>query len=230
MFLCLASTGQNINDQVNTNGTTKLIREIIENEKKVNKCKLSDDEIKNAMSYIFEKNDIALKSFSKAAESGEKIVKGLYMVVDKKQAPSEVYKQLNMQSSNISTEIWDSYVKTYKTPAQIKKLDDMIPRSMDVIINSGKDQLGKLIEDWLLFRKILIIFDKQYPDEKGLSEREKEKKWWHVSLAKYDLKEEQKNIISNMITVSQALSSNDAKHMEIFFKNKLEDSNFQTKK
>ncbi|MCK4981619.1 MAG: hypothetical protein KAS17_01785, partial [Victivallaceae bacterium] len=89
----------------------RTVKGIIEQEKKANKCKLTDAEMKGALGYFFKKKGITLSSFSVAALSSTKIVDGLYMVIKDKKTPQQIYSQLNMSKYGISKEAWMGYTK-----------------------------------------------------------------------------------------------------------------------
>jgi len=197
----------------------RATKEIIEQEKRENKCKLTDAEMEKTFIYFLKKNKITLSSFSAAALSGNKIVDGLYMVIKDKKMPQEVYQQLDMAKYGISKEVWTTYTKKYKDIKAIDSFKKYIPNNMDIVIETGKKQFGSKVENWLLFEKIIMDFDAKYPKDKNLTLAKKEKNWWAIALKKYKLAPEAYNNILNSITLTDSLSTEDQKIMKEYFKN-----------
>lgn len=206
-----------------TNSIKTKIKEIIEQEKKENKCKLTDAETKEAFGYFLKKKKITLSSFSVAALSGTKIVDGLYMIIKENKTPQQVYNQLNMDKYGISKEAWTGYTKRYKDTKAVDALKKYIPNNMDTVIETGKKQFGSKVENWLLLEKIIMDFNAKYPKNKNLTLAKKEKKWWSITLKKYKLDPEAYNNILNGITLTHSLSTEDQKIMKEYFKNQKHD-------
>jgi hypothetical protein len=215
-----------VNAQLSTNhklstraAIARTTKNIIEHEKKENKCKLTDAEMKEALGYFFKKKGITLSSFSVAALSSTKIIDGLYMIIKDKKTPQQVYSKLNMVKYDISKEEWTGYTKRYKDIKAVDRLKKGIPNNMDAIIETGKKQFGSKLEDWLLLEKIIMDFNTKYPKDRSFTLVQKEKKWWSVALKKYKLDAETYDNILNHITLAHSLSTKDQKIMKEYFKN-----------
>lgn len=190
---------------------------IIEQEKRKNGCKLSDEEVKKAFGYFLEQEGITLSSFADAALITTKIVDGLYMVVKDRKRPQYVYEKLAMAQSGISKEQWIGYTKRNKDIESINKLKKIIPDNMDTILGTSVKWFGPKLESWLLFEKIIMDFDQEFPQAENLTSGMKEHQWWAVTLKKYKLAQKNYDNILDMITVDYSLSAKEQKIMKEYF-------------
>lgn len=190
---------------------------IIEQEKRNNGCKLSDAEMKQAVGYFLEQEGITLSSFSDEILIVNRIIDGLYMVVEDKKRPQYVYNRLAMDKYGISKEMWMGYTKRNKDIESINRLKKLNPDSMDKIIGSAAEWLGPKIENWLLFEKIIMDFDNNFPQAEDLTPGTKEYKWWAITLKKYKLAPKTYHVILDKITLEYSLPAKVERIMEEYF-------------
>ena len=147
-------------------------------------CRLTEREAEDAARHFLRLEGVTVKSFSTAAESMKILVKGLRSVVEQHQDPDAVYKSLQMQKYNIQPGNWVYYLKKYRTPESISKLEKWIPDNEQVIIRSTAKSIKPMLERWLLKQKILLDFSRRYPEQKNLPDDRKIRLWWEQELKK----------------------------------------------
>mgnify|MGYP001028830238 CR=1 FL=1 len=195
--------------------------EIREKEKMKYSCKLSDREAYEALSFYLNTKKITLESFRKIADQGSKIVEGLYMVVEKKMPASKVFEKLQMSKYDITKQTWDSYVIKYTSLEKVKKLEQMIPNNMDVVINSGKHVFALNIENWLLEQYILST-DRS---KEKKTDQEKINFFWSNVLKKYDFDDAMKNKLITLLSKKANFSLAESESWKKYFADKLIDMN-----
>lgn len=195
----------------------RKMERIIAQEKRKNDCKLSDKEMKKAVGYFLEQEGITLSSFTDEVLMVNRIVDGLYMVVEDRKRPQYVYNRLEMAKYGISKEMWIGYTKSYKDVEFIDKLKKLIPDNMDKIIDSAAALFGPKLENWLLFKKIIMDFDHKFPQSVNLTPGMKEHQWWAITLGTYKLSPKIYDKILDMITVDYSLSAQEKNIMKEYF-------------
>jgi len=147
-------------------------------------CRLTEREAEDAAGHFLRLEGVTVKSFSTAAESMKILIKGLRSVVEQHQDPDAVYKSLQMQKYNILPEAWTYYLKKYRTPESISKLEKWIPDNEQIIIRSMAKSIKPMLERWLLKQNILMDFSRRYPEKKNLPDYRKIRLWWEQELKK----------------------------------------------
>ena len=147
-------------------------------------CLLTEREAEDSARHFLRLEGVTVKSFSTAAESMKILIKGLRSVVEQHQNPDAVYKSLQMQKYNIQPGNWAYYLKKYRTPESISKLEKWIPDNEQVIIRSTAKSIKPMLERWLLKQKILLDFSRRYPEQKNLPDDRKIRLWWEQELKK----------------------------------------------
>ena len=147
-------------------------------------CRLTEREAEDAAGHFLRLEGVTVKSFSTAAESMKILIKGLRSVVEQHQDPDAVYKSLQMQKYNIQPGNWAYYLKKYRTPESISKLEKWIPDNEQIIIRSMAKSIKRMFERWLLEQKILMDFSRRYPEKKNLPDYRKIRLWWEQELKK----------------------------------------------
>lgn len=206
--------GESVKDE---NSAHAKISKIIENEKTLLKVKISDEEARNALLYLVQKMKITRSDFSKIAEQGKLISTGLKLIVNQKEKPDCIYETLKMQKNGIDRLTWNYYVKNYSDTEKIKKLEAMIPDSMEKVIASGIAEFKKQLSTWMLYRKIISDYDSRFPGDRRMSEIEKIQKWWSFSIKKYHLGESEQEQIYQILTASNAIQNEDFNLLIDFF-------------
>ena len=143
------------------------------------------------------------------------------MVVEKKMPASKVFEKLQMSKYDITKQTWDSYVIKYTSLEKVKKLEQMIPNNMDVVINSGKHVFALNIENWLLEQYILST-DRS---KEKKTDQEKINFFWSNVLKKYDFDDAMKNKLITLLSKKANFSLAESESWKKYFADKLIDMN-----
>lgn len=227
VYICLNVVAGGIPDNIIkiTNSETRteeIIKYIIKTEKEKKNCSLDNNEAEQAMKLFIKIDNIKLSSFAPAVSKGRIISDALEKTIKGKKSPKEIYEEIKLEEHDISMEEWLFYAKKYTTPESIDKFKKIIPDNMDIIIETGKNSLTPLLENWLLFRKIMsecgINENINFNNRNVLAEKEKE--WWRKTLNNCNLDNESYNNVLSKITVMTFFSKAEEEAWEELFKDK----------
>ena len=209
------------NEISNEEAAYQRARKIQNDQKKLFKCELSNEEIIEATRFDLMQNNISVSTFSDFANKTRTLVDALKQVVIDGKKKDIVFSEMELKRLGITEENWKYYTTSYKTREKIAKLEEMIPDSEDKIVEQFSKPLQPILENWLLETKILMDFDNKNPGKRELPNSQKLFYWWENALKKYNIKPEDSEIIIQILSRESSLPPQDQKYWHSYFEQKL---------
>lgn len=155
------------------------VQRLVEQEKVKHHLKLSDAEAAAALQFDLNLNNITLETFKPAVLQTRKVVEVLRAMAEGRKTSDAAYQEV---ADFLSPQQWSYYSKNYTTEEKIRKLEEIIPDNMEVVIQTGKTSFAYMIENWLLQQYILESSRKADPTQIEEPDETVLKEWWRNRL------------------------------------------------
>jgi hypothetical protein len=204
-----------------TDEASKIAKQIQNDQKKLFECELSNEDIIDATRFDLKQKNISVSTFSDIANKTRTLVDALKQFVIQGNKADKVFSEMKLERHGITSENWKYYTCNYNTEKKIAALEAMIPDSEAKIIEQFPKSLQPLLENWLLETKILQDFDNKKPDKRELPRSQKLYSWWQNALKKYDLKQDDSELIIQILAKESPLPPRDQQYWHTYFAQKL---------